>query len=214
MNEGLQRFSRTYPKDPEEYISITDESHQVGEDLLLEFEREIGFGSFASGLIRFFKPGRMEALSSWTVIGKQRVPMPVHSRLLPFASTWHGDLFCFDTGLAQNRHFTICMLEPGAGRLLKIARTLEQFIGETLIREPEPALVPQFYQQWKLAGGSRPTLAQCVGYRIPLFLSGADTVENLELINQEVYVSLCGQIFSGIASLPPGTPISKFTITK
>ena len=34
----------------------------------------------------------------------------------------------------------------------------------------------------------------CVGYKVPLFLGGADVLANLEVIDLSVYVEICGQL--------------------
>ncbi|MEU0792390.1 T6SS immunity protein Tdi1 domain-containing protein [Amycolatopsis sp. NPDC005961] len=40
--------------------------------------------------------------------------------------------------------------------------------------------------------------AVCAGYQVPLFLGGADVVENLEEFDLEVYWSLCAQMWLGV----------------
>jgi hypothetical protein len=210
MNPQLKQFITKYQKDSITPTALTDEAETFREPLFEEFEEHVGFGSFESGLIRVFKPGRMEALAAWGAIGKQKAPMQVYSRFVPFASSWHGDLFCLDTHLHENQRFAICLLEPGTGKLLRIAPTIEQFFSETLINERESALVSSFYGAWRLSGGAVPTFSECIGYKVPMFLNGADTVNNLEAINQDIYITLSGQMFAQLSSLPPGTPISQF----
>jgi hypothetical protein len=49
---------------------------------------------------------------------------------------------------------------------------------------------------------------QCVGYDVPLFLGGADTIENLHVEDIDVYWSLTAQLRAATRNVPPGTPIS------
>jgi Domain of unknown function (DUF1851) len=48
---------------------------------------------------------------------------------------------------------------------------------------------------------------QCVGYQVPLFLGGKDSLENLEITDLDVYWSLSGQLRQGTWVLPPGTAV-------
>ena len=87
------------------------------------------------------------------------------------------------------------MLEPGPGKLLKIAATFTEFVEREIIENREAVLACGFYTEW-LAQGRSPTFQECVGYRVPLFLSGNDGIDNLELTNMEVYLSITGQAFA------------------
>jgi hypothetical protein len=51
--------------------------------------------------------------------------------------------------------------------------------------------------------------SQCAGYKVPLFLGGKDSLENLEVIDLEVYWSLSGQLRDGARVLPPGSSIGQ-----
>ncbi|RDI33347.1 hypothetical protein [Lentzea flaviverrucosa] len=48
----------------------------------------------------------------------------------------------------------------------------------------------------------------CVGFRTPLFLGAAETVENLEVVDEAVYWTVHGQLWAGVKDLPEGTPVS------
>lgn len=60
----------------------------------------------------------------------------------------------------------------------------------------EPALAGSFFARWALANPELLPLdvTQCAGYKVPLFLGGKDVLENLEVIDLEVYWSLSGQL--------------------
>jgi len=210
QDQALENFAAEFPKDASAPLQITDGSGWNEDPLIIEFNKYIGLGSFASGAIRFFAPGNMRCLMSWTRISGVPQGSELNLRLIPFASTWHGDLFCLDRSATPH---SVVMLEPGTGKLLKIAGCLRDFMG-ALITNREAALVEDFFNQWKNQGGAVPGFSQCVGYRLPLFLNGEDTIDNLELIDQEVYIDICGQLYSQVVELPVGASISEFVIRK
>jgi hypothetical protein len=54
---------------------------------------------------------------------------------------------------------------------------------------------------------------QVLSFKVPPVLGGATAVENVEAADFVVSVNLAGQIHQQIQSLPPGTPISGFTLS-
>ena len=55
------------------------------------------------------------------------------------------------------------------------------------------ALASDLFSQWLESGGVAPQHDPCIGYKVPLFLHGSDTVDNLEVTDMDVYWSICGQ---------------------
>ncbi len=86
------------------------------------------------------------------------------------------------------------MLEPGTGEALEIPVGFELFHNEELVDYRNEALAAEFFVQWRSThvGAGPLNAADCVGYKVPLFLGGADAVENLELTDFEVYWDFCG----------------------
>lgn len=60
----------------------------------------------------------------------------------------------------------------------------------------EPALAAPFFESWAQANPDLIPLAvtRWVGYKVPLFPGGKDTLDNLEVIDLEVYWSVSGQL--------------------
>ena len=58
------------------------------------------------------------------------------------------------------------------------------------------ALASDFFATWSAAHPDTVALehSDCVGYLVPLFLGGEDTIENLEVVEFEVYWSVLSQI--------------------
>jgi hypothetical protein len=50
-------------------------------------------------------------------------------------------------------------------------------------------------------------LFECVGYRKPLFLGGADNLTNVEMLDLDVYWTLTAQLIAKTRGLPAGTKI-------
>ena len=57
------------------------------------------------------------------------------------------------------------------------------------------------------------TASQVLGFKAPPILGGAISVENVETIDFVVSLHIAGQLHQQVRALPPGTPISGFTIT-
>lgn len=135
-------------------------------------------------------------------------------RVRCFGFDWLGRQFACDFGRMRAGEPLVMMLEPGTGEALQIPATLVEFHDQLLVDDPEPALAVTFFDEW--ARLHRDTLPlgfhKCIGYRVPLFLGGPDTTENLDLVDIEVYWSLCGQLLQQTSDLPPGTKVGGIDI--
>jgi hypothetical protein len=60
--------------------------------------------------------------------------------------------------------------------------------------------------------GLFPTSGQVLGWKVPPVLGGPTAIENLELMDFEVYMSIQGQIHQQVKDLPPGARITGFTV--
>lgn len=78
----------------------------------------------------------------------------------------------------------------------------------------DAALAAGFFTEWMRSHPADVPLKrhECVGYRVPLFLGGKDSVDNLKTIDMDVYWSLCGQLRRGTRRLPEGTSIRELEI--
>ena len=70
------------------------------------------------------------------------------------------------------------------------------FHDDELVEHSDATLASDFFEDWASSNPTALPLSrnQCVGYRIPLFLGGKDTNENLEIGDVEVYWTICGQL--------------------
>lgn len=110
-----------------------------------------------------------------------------------FGADWLGRVFA-----TQGQGGEVLLLEPGTAEALEIPVDLAEFEASELVDNPDAALAFGFYQSWRNAGGAAPGPGQCIGYRKPLFLGGADEMDNLELSDLSVYWSVTAQIIAQV----------------
>ena len=134
-------------------------------------------------------------------------------RACPFGYDWLGSQFALDSGRVEDGEALVLILEPGTGEALEVPLSFGAF-HEELDDYREPALAAGFFANWAKVNPDRLPLraSECAGYRVPLFLGGADVVDNLELIDLHVYWSLCGQLRLGTRHLPPGASIGQVSL--
>lgn len=133
----------------------------------------------------------------------------------PFAFDWLGRQFGFDAAVAEDARFrSVLLVEPGTGEILTIPATFDEFHDSTLHEYEDAALASGFFLEWVNECG--PTLPvsddYCVGYRVPLFLGGADAVTSLELTDMSVYWGVTGQLWLATRAMQPGTGLGRVGI--
>ena len=133
----------------------------------------------------------------------------VRGRIVCFGEDWLGGQFALDRARVDGSDNLVLLLEPGTGEMLEIPATVRLFHDTELVDFTDAALGVSFYAEWRTStGDDRPIDdGTCVGYRVPLFLGGADTVSNLERTDLAVYWHLTGELRSGTRDAPSGTPI-------
>lgn len=172
------------------------------------FERYVG-ATFNEGVYRVIT----------TEIGRfahefVRIAYPLYSdKVTCFASDWLGRLFCLDSDRREDGEMAVLMLEPGTGEALNIPANLRSFHDSELIQYTDAALALKLYRQWLGQGGKVPRFDQCIGYKKPLFLGGADVFENMELSDLDVYWNISAQLIHKVRGLPVGTKIGKISLS-
>ena len=163
-----------------------------------------GGRSFSHGLYRVHSTGSSRAAAELV-----RSAFPEFAgRFACFGYDWLGRQFAVDSARGTPDDPEILMFEPGTGEALEVPVPFSQFHDEELVDFTEEALAQGFFSQWRGAGGAEPALDECIGYRKPLFLGGVDSVENLELIDLDVYWTVMGQLRQQVTRLPNGMRIT------
>ncbi|MGX9899075.1 T6SS immunity protein Tdi1 domain-containing protein [Arthrobacter sp. SA17] len=172
-----------------------------------DFSSEFSGASFAGGLYRIHDD--QTGPLALTLIA-QAFP-EFAARACPFGFDWLGRQFTVDLGRIVEGQPLVLLLEPGTGEVLEIPASFSVFHDEELIEYADVALAREFFAVWSAVNSDSLPLRrdQCAGYRVPLFLGGADTAENIELSDLEVYWSICGQLRLGSMRLPPESVISR-----
>lgn len=120
------------------------------------------------------------------------------ARACPFGYDWLGRQFAVDGARTEDGEPLVLLMEPGTGQALEIPFDLVAF-HEQLEDLREPALAQAFFLEWSEASGQIPLKREdCVGYKVPLFLGGSDTIDNLEVVDMDVYWTISGQLLAGI----------------
>ena len=127
------------------------------------------------------------------------------NRIKCFAFDWLGRVFAADLDRSEDEQPGVVMFEPGSGEALEIPCSVSVFHTKELIEFTDAALAENFYKQWLASDGDAPGYGQCIGYKLPLFLGGADKIGNLEVSDIDVYWHLFGQLIREARRLPPGT---------
>ena len=176
-----------------------------------EFSRQWAGTTFEQGLYRVVDAASGPQLTRLVVEAFPDFSARVH----PFAYDWMGRAFAIDDGRVNGDQHMVLLLEPGTGEALELPHSFTSF-HEQLIDITEPALAAGFFREWANANAGALPIApsECAGYKVPLFLGGKDTVENLDVVDLDVYWSLSGQLHSGIRQLPAGTTISGLSSQK
>lgn len=166
--------------------------------LLCEVIVRFGGRSFNRGMYRV---GSERNISSWNDWVLSAFPS-FSDRIDCFGVDWLGRIFAVDYQRKENGYPGVLMFEPGTAEALEIPCNVETFHNNELVQYREEALAESFYFRWISAGGRPPKLDQCIGYKKPLFLGGADAVENLELSDLDVYWTIAAQIIERTRRLP------------
>lgn len=177
----------------------------------LTLAKKVAGCSFENGLYRFHDATSGPMALTWVADAFPEFA----ARACPFGYDWLGRQLAIDTARKRAGQPLVLLLEPGTGEALEIPTTFDEFHEEELLHHRDAALASEFFEKWTRSSGAALPLAagDCVGYRVPLFLGGRDTVDNLEVTNLDVYWTICGQLRLGTMHLPEGTPIDNVSIS-
>jgi len=171
--------------------------------------KEIGGKTFNNGLYRVYRGDQLKKATDSMI----EVFPELNRRIICFAYDWLGRHFAIDFARQKNNNPLILLLEPGAGESMQIPVSIIDFHNDELVNYTNDALAIDFFEEWFGKNNKEIKPHKCIGYKIPLFLGGTDTIDNLELIDIDVYLHLCGQLRQKAIALPDGTIIHNITIS-
>ena len=76
----------------------------------------------------------------------------------------------------------------GTGKVYDTDAGIEKFFDYVVIEYTNDCFALDFFKEWfESTEGYQLLNSECASYKIPLFLNGADSVENLEVCDMEVH---------------------------
>jgi len=164
-------------------------SHVAGYDA---FAREFAGASFGGGLYRVH-----DDLTGPRALAFVADAFPEFAqRVCPFGYDWLGRQFAVDSARVLSGEPQVLLLEPGTGEALEIPADFCAFHDNEMVDHVDAAVALGFFTSWSRSNPDQLPLprSQCVGYKVPLFLGGADAAGNLEVSDIEVYWTVVGQV--------------------
>lgn len=163
---------------------------EYSEDLYNDFIMQLGGKRFGQGLFNSFSKDNVK---KWTEIVNEAYP-EFQNLFKIFGYDWLGR--CFGIDLRKSTYGNILMFEIGTNDVLEIPCTFDKFLNEEIPLYADACLTKSFFDEWMNNFGKSIVYGRCVGYKVPLFLGGEDSVNNLEDSDMEVYWSVLTQVKS------------------
>jgi len=173
-----------------------------------ELIARFGGASFNGGLYRIVRTSDLSAWNDRVSLGFPEFA----ERITCFGYDWLGRAFAIDAARQEQGQPAVLLFEPGTGEALAVPANIQTFHDDELIQHSDRALASNAYNEWLARKGAVPAYAECIGYKVPLFLNGKDTFENMELSDLDVYWHLMGQLIVKTRNLRPGTRVGPVTI--
>jgi hypothetical protein len=163
----------------EKFIKFVKYENATNYSNAQEFINDMAGKSFLNGMYRFFSKDQLE---KWTDIVEKTFPK-YRGNIVIFAYDWLGRIFALNKQTGK-----VLLFEPGTGEVLSIPVNIHDFHEEEIVDYNEDSLASAFFEKWFEANDNYllPN-NKCAGYKIPLFLNGDDTIDNLEISDMEVY---------------------------
>lgn len=169
-----------------EFFSINEKIVYSG-DLYSDFIIQLGGKCLKNGIFNIFKKDDIE---KWTEIVSDAYP-EFKNQFKLFAYDWLGRCFAINT---KSNPESILFFEIGTGYALRIPCSFENFLNIEIQKNTEACLALSLFISWLQENQKAIPYGYCIGYKVPLFLSGEDNLSNLEENDMEVYWHILGQI--------------------
>jgi hypothetical protein len=175
-----------------------------------EFLSRMSGATFGGGLYRIMNA---EEAVRWNEVVQRNSDLESTRLVECFGYDWLGRIFALDSTRIEEGCNLVIMLEPGSGDIYRLPVGLAQFHRQLDDEDfADAALATLFWGEWQKTNAGGLARKKCVGYSVPLFLGGEDSIDNLEVIDMEVYWELLAQMRRQIDDLPEGTKIRSVTL--
>jgi hypothetical protein len=180
---------------------------RVDEDYLFILDR-LGGKTFNDGIFRVYRGDQVvEATKTITSMFAA-----VKITAIAFGYDWLGRQFVVDSSEMNDGKPTVVCLEPGVPNSYCTDKPIVPFFNEDLVTMADAALSESLFKKWRKKHKKPIAPDECVGYKTPLFLGGEDNLDNMELTDLDVYLTLCAKLWNKVKDLPDGTPIGEISI--
>lgn len=157
-------------------------------DLYNDFIEQLGGEKLGNGIFFVFKK---DDISKWSHIISESFK-EFNNKFKVFGYDWLGR--CFGIDLREETKGNILMFEIGTNDVLEIPCAFDKFLEEEIPLYSEACLAESFFHEWTNYSKIELEYGRCAGYKVPLFLGGEDTKENLEDSDMEVYWEIITQV--------------------
>jgi hypothetical protein len=131
------------------------------------------------------------------------------SKIYPYGFDWMGRQFC----ISRDCNKLQIMFDISTIEYFELEQELELLHDEDFVNETESMLSSDlFIQVLKFCNRESIEYNECLGYKVPLFLGGADNIENYSIIDIEMYWDMQYQLYEKVRNLPEGTNIKSIKI--
>lgn len=166
--------------------------------MYLEFATKYAGASFNKGIFHFYDnemgPLRQKLLEDVFFDGKE-------SPLRVFASDWLGRQYAInpENKDAKNESL-VSMFELEEGKYYKIPATFVDFFEEEIFYSDDVLFQSFLHEEWVKHNKIKHlvNVSKCAGLKVPLALGGSWELNNLELVDFEIYWELTGQIIDAV----------------
>lgn len=179
----------------------------VDEDYLFILDT-LGGKTFNDGVFRVYRGDQVAGFT--TTIASMFAA--VKTTAIAFGYDWMGRQFVVDYSEMVDDKPTVVCLEPGVPDSFCTAEPILPFFNKALVTSADAALAEPLFRRWRKKRKRPIAPHECVGYKMPLFLAGEDELDNMELTDLDVYLTLCAQLWNKVKDLPDGTPIGEISI--
>lgn len=187
------------------FFNLSD-YNKTDDNYFLDFLRNFGGMQLNGGLFNVMKVGE---ILKWEKLAGEMFPdMKGAFRL--FAYDWLGRFFGIDLRKGAGRD--ILIFDPATLEISAISCTFKDFVNKLIPERSDLYLLSESYDNWVKYSGAALPQNSCVGYKVPLFLSGEESFDNMEASDLDVYWTLMAQLANSVQGLEDGTVIDKFTI--
>jgi hypothetical protein len=164
---------------------------------------ELGGKTFNAGVYRVYRWADIE-------IATKRVCSmfpALTGSIFVFAADWLGQQFAINAKQIVNGVPTVVFYNFGIPDCSYTDTDIYTFHTHEMVDCPNDAVAEGYFKSWQEFAPAPISPGQCVGYKIPLFLGGKDVLENLNLSDMDVYLSVCRDLYYAVRNLPEGTPV-------